>query len=70
MPTLEQRQTAMRLKNKRRLDAVAETKVRCSIYLLLASGDDDLDALARRFDRSREWMKDWVAAKCPLFPYF
>jgi hypothetical protein len=66
MPTLEQKQTAMRLKNGKRPDYVAEAKVRCALYLLLVTGDEDLDQLARRFDRSRSWLKDWVDDGCPL----
>lgn len=66
MPTLEQKQTAMRLKNGKRPDYVAEAKVRVSLYLLLVTGEEDLDQLARRFDRSRGWLKDWVDDGCPL----
>jgi len=66
MPTLEQKQTAMRLKNGKRPDYVAEARVRVSLYLLLVAGDEDLDRLARRFDRSRAWLKGWVDDGCPL----
>ena len=68
---LEQRQTAMRLKNKKRLDSVAETRVRAAMFLLLASGDDeDLDGVAARFGRTKAWMRKWAEAKYPLLPYF
>ncbi|MGA9608372.1 MAG: hypothetical protein WBR21_15345 [Rouxiella badensis] len=71
MPTLEQRQAALRLRNGKYPDVLAEGKVRLSMWLLLETDPDaDLDRLARRFDRSRVWMEKWVAAKCPLFPYF
>jgi hypothetical protein len=61
----------MRLRKGRYPDVVAETKVRASMYLLIeADPDVDLDRMARRFERSRAWMEKWVAAKCPLFPYF
>ena len=66
MPTLEQKQTAMRLKSGKRPDHVAEAKVRVSLYLLLVAGDEDLDQLARRFGRSRTWLKGWVDDGCPL----
>jgi hypothetical protein len=71
VPTLEQKQAAMRLKNGEYPNLVEEGKVRLSMWLLLeAYPDADLGKLGRRFGRTKGWMERWVDAKCPLFPYF
>jgi len=71
MPSLEQKQTAMRLKNGGYPSLLEEGKVRLSMWLLLeADPDVDLGKLGRRFGRTKTWMERWVNAQCPLFPYF
>jgi len=71
MPTLEQKQCAMRLKNGEYPNLLEEGKVRLSMWLLLESDPNaDLGRLGRRFGRTKSWMERWVDARCPLFPYF
>ena len=71
MPTLEQKQAALRLKSGGYPDLLAEGKIRLAMWLMLETDPDpDLGRLGRRYGRSKSWMERWVGAKCPLFPYF
>lgn len=70
--SLQQRQTAMFLRQRGRsgpkpqLSPVQEARVRMSIYLTWMAGEKDLDRLARKVGRSREWVKAFVEAGFPL----
>jgi hypothetical protein len=77
MPTLAEKQAGMMLRQRVRrgrrrvpwLKAerpAMETQLRAQMYLTWVAGHQDLDQLARRFDRPRAWLKAWFDAGCPL----
>ena len=71
MPTLEQKQSWLRLKSGEYPNLLEEGRIRLSMWLLLETDPGaDLGRLGRKFGRTRSWMERWANAKCPLFPYF
>jgi hypothetical protein len=74
MPTLAEKQAASRLRHGRRLNAVEETRIRCAMFLILSTADDEdgdlLEKVGRQWGRDRAWMVKWSRAKYPLESYF
>lgn len=75
MPTLQEKQSGMKLRQKPRPGRKAlagegqspagEARIRVAMYLSFMAGQD-LDQIARQFDRPRAWLASWFQQDCPL----
>lgn len=67
MPTLEQTQAAMRLRQGKEPEPLVEGKIKLAMWLLYRTQRTMTPAkLARRFGRSPKWVAEWLASGCPL----
>lgn len=67
MPSLEQSQVAMSLRNGRDADPVAQGKVFLSMWLLYRTQKTmTASKLARRFGFTKAYVERWICSGCPL----
>jgi hypothetical protein len=67
MPSLEQSQVAMSLRNGRDADPLAQGKVFLSMWLLYRTQRTMTSAkLARQFGFTKAYVERWLDAGCPL----
>ena len=67
MPTLEQSQVAMSIRNGRHPDPVAQGRVFLSMWLLYRTQRSmTASKLAKRFGFPKEFVASWIDAGCPL----
>jgi hypothetical protein len=71
---LYDKQSAMRLRQKhlgrpprvRVTDPVSEMRARIRYAQLWVKGETE-ESIAKKWDRPREWVRDWLSDGCPLF---